>query len=194
MNLKIKQRLNLLNFMLNKNEKQLIKILAPFIWKMERNNNNLIIHTTRQNLQFILSYLKLNSLYKFTQLIDIIASDFPEKKFRFSVNYNLLSILYSNRILIQIKTDEKIWLPSLISLYTSSNWLEREVLDMFGILFKKHNDLRRILTDYGFKGFPLRKDFSLTGYIDYYFNDRKQEIKKNSSLIFFQTQRLLLNV
>jgi NADH-quinone oxidoreductase subunit C len=65
---------------------------------------------------------------------------------------------------------------------------------MFGILFKKHNDLRRILTDYGFKGFPLRKDFSLTGYIDYYFNDRKQEIKKNSSLIFFQTQRLLLNV
>ena len=187
-----KQKISMIQSIIANNEKQLVKLLAPFIWKLSRNNNSLIIHTTRYNLEFVLSYLKINSLYKFSQLADIIALDFPQQPIRFVVNYNLLSLFYSTRILVQTKINEKLMLPSVVSLYSSSDWLEREVLDMFGIYFKYHTDLRRILTDYGFVGFPLRKDFPLTGYSEFYYNDNIQDIE-NQRLFFFQAHRLLLN-
>ncbi len=191
-NLKLVQKNLRVNSILINIEKQLIQILSPFIWKISKNNNIMIIHTTRYNLKYLLSIMKINSLYKNSQLIDIIALDFLQKQIRFIVNYNLLSLDYSNRIFIQVKINEKLSLPSVVSLFESSNWLEREVLDMFGISFKFNLDLRRILTDYGFNGYPLRKDFALTGHLEEYYNDNMQTIE-NQMLFFFQQQRQMSN-
>jgi NADH:ubiquinone oxidoreductase subunit C len=111
----------------------------------------------------------------FSQLIEIAVSDVPGKKNRFSIAYLLFSYLYNVRCVLIVKTDEITPLESCTLLFKSANWLEREVWDMFGIFFSDHPDLRRILTDYGFSGHPLRKEFPLTGFKDLYY---KEHIKK----------------
>ena len=130
-----------------------------------------------QNLSDVILFLKTNSKSKFRQLIDITAVDFPEKELRFKLIYLLLSHELNHRIIIEMEIKDKEIVQSITSIFPSANWMEREVFDMYGIEFKDHPDLRRILTDYGFEGHPLRKDFPLTGHNEVrYSNENKKVI------------------
>ena len=121
-------------------------------------------------------FLKTNEKCKFKQLIDITAVDYPQKEKRFKIVYFLLSHENNLRIIINIYIDEKTKVPTLTKIFPSANWMEREVFDMYGIFFKNHPDLRRILTDYGFKGYPLRKDFPITGHTEVRYDEDKKKV------------------
>jgi len=121
-------------------------------------------------------YLKTNNKCRFKQLIDITAVDYPEKEKRFKIVYLLLSHEKNLRIVINTHINEKVVVPSITKILPSANWMEREVFDMYGISFKDHPDLRRILTDYGFEGYPLRKDFPLTGHIEARYSEEKKKV------------------
>ena len=124
----------------------------------------------------ILQFLKLNDFCKFRQLIDIAAVDYPENEKRFEMIYLLLSHENNLRIKVAIKFDLNINIPSITKIFSSANWMEREVFDMYGIKFKNHPDLRRILTDYNFKGHPLRKDFPLTGFNEVRYSEKDKKV------------------
>ena len=126
--------------------------------------NQLFINVEVKNLSSTILFLKTNEICKFKQLIDITAIDYPSREKRFKIIYLFLSHENNCRIVINIEIQENVSVPSISKIFPSANWMEREVFDMYGISFKDHPDLRRILTDYGFKGFPLRKDFPLTGH------------------------------
>ncbi len=108
--------------------------------------------------------------------MDIAGVDYPTRENRFEVVYNLLSVRYNNRIRVKTYASEVNPVPSVSSLYPGANWFEREAWDMYGIFFTGHPDLRRILTDYGFEGYPLRKDFPLTGYVEVRYDDEKKRV------------------
>jgi NADH:ubiquinone oxidoreductase subunit C len=131
---------------------------------------------SRHNFTPILLFLKNHSLSQFKQLVEIAVYDRPGKRYRFTVLYHLLTIHYGNRLTCLVQTDELTDLPSTTSLYSGAGWLEREVWDLFGIFFTNHLDLRRILTDYGFSGFPLRKDFPLTGFLEVFYSDEQKRV------------------
>ena len=139
-------------------------------------NGELLINSEVSNLNSILLFLKSDKNCKFKQLIDIFAADYPGREKRFKIYYLLLS--HENNLRIKISSDfnidEKI--PSITKIYPSANWMEREVFDMYGIKFKNHPDLRRILTDYNFKGFPLRKDFPLTGFNEVRYSEKEKKV------------------
>ncbi len=139
-------------------------------------NDELLVNTESKNLHSILLFLKSNTQCKFKQLIDIIPADYPNEEKRFKIYYLLLSHEKNLRIKISISLniDEKV--PSIIKIYPSANWMEREAFDMYGIKFKNHPDLRRILTDYGFKGHPLRKDFPLTGFNEVRYSEKDKKV------------------
>jgi len=124
----------------------------------------------------IITFLKDNTNCQFKVLIDICAVDFPERNQRFEIVYNLLSIKYNFRIRIKTLVDEITPINSLTEVYEAANWWEREVWDFFGVFFINHPDLRRILTDYGFEGHPLRKDFPVTGYVEVRYDDSKKRV------------------
>ena len=136
----------------------------------------LLINVEVSNIYSILLFLKTDGKCKFKQLIDIFAADYPNEEKRFKIYYLLLSHENNLRIKISItfNVDEKI--PSVTKIYPSANWMEREVFDMYGIRFKNHPDLRRILTDYNFKGFPLRKDFPLTGFNEVRYSEKEKKV------------------
>lgn len=117
-----------------------------------------------------------NTAAEFTQVSDITAVDFPNRDQRFEVVYNLLSVRHNSRIRVKTYADEAAPIPSITSLYEGANWYEREVYDLMGVFFVGHPDLRRIMTDYGFEGHPLRKDFPLTGYTEIRFDEEKKRI------------------
>jgi NADH dehydrogenase (ubiquinone) Fe-S protein 3 len=117
-----------------------------------------------------------NTAAEFTQVSDITAVDFPTRDQRFEVVYNLLSVRHNSRIRVKTYADEASPVPSITSLYDGANWYEREVYDLFGVFFIGHPDLRRIMTDYGFDGHPLRKDFPLTGYTEIRYDEEKKRI------------------
>ena len=127
-------------------------------------HNQIYLKIDEADLTEVILFLKTNSKTKFRQLIDITAVDFPESEIRFKLVYLLLSHELNQRIIIEIDVKEKEIVGSITSIFPAANWMEREVFDMYGIDFKDHPDLRRILTDYGFEGHPLRKDFPLTGH------------------------------
>ena len=127
------------------------------------NFGQLFIDIDVKDLSSTILYLKTNDKCKFRQLIDITAVDYPQKEKRFKIIYFLLSHENNLRIAVTVDLDEKTQIPTITKFFPSANWMEREVFDMYGIKFKDHPDLRRILTDYGFQGHPLRKDFPLTG-------------------------------
>jgi NADH:ubiquinone oxidoreductase subunit C len=129
------------------------------------------ITTSRQSCVLLLQYLKNHSLLLLDYLIDIIVVDTPGKKLRFQIIYLLCSVKFNTRFRVRIFTNELIPVQSITSIYKFANWAEREIWDMFGILIMDHPDLRRLLTDYGFKGFPLRKDFPLTGFYEIIYDD-----------------------
>jgi NADH:ubiquinone oxidoreductase subunit C len=131
---------------------------------------------SRRNFIPVFCFFKKHSLSQFKQLVDIAVYDRPGKRYRFTVLYHLLSIHYGNRITCLVQTDELTDLPSTTSLYSGAGWQEREVWDLFGIFFTNHLDLRRILTDYGFSGFPLRKDFPLSGFLEVFYSDEQKRV------------------
>lgn len=141
------------------------------VWKDE-----LSLHTAPAGLIPIVSFLKYHTAAEFTQVSDITAVDYPTKDQRFEVVYNLLSVRFNSRIRVKTYADEATPVPSLTGLFEGALWYEREVYDMFGVFFSGHPDLRRIMTDYGFDGHPLRKDFPLTGYTELRYDEEKKRI------------------
>lgn len=128
--------------------------------------NNFFLKVNFLSIHYVNFFLKFHTNFLFKQLIDLSFIDYFERKYRFEVFYNLLSLKYNLRLILMSSMEESNVLPSLTNIYPNANWYEREAWDMFGIYFKAHPDFRRILTDYGFKGHPLRKDFPMTGYIE----------------------------
>tara|TARA_Y100000816_G_C26086032_1_gene573103 strand:+ start:1133 stop:1723 length:591 start_codon:yes stop_codon:yes gene_type:complete len=124
----------------------------------------------------VILFLKTNANTKFRQIIDITAVDFPEKEQRFKIVYLLLSHEFNTRVLIEFNISEGEKIPSLTKIFPSANWMEREVFDMYGIDFKDHPDMRRILTDYGFEGHPLRKDFPITGHNEVRYSEETKKV------------------
>ena len=147
------------------------KILSS---KIKHDQINICIEDN--NLTEVMIFLKTHSSTKFKQLIDITAVDYPEKDKRFKMVYLLLSHEKNSRIKIEFDIKEGEILSSLTSIFPSANWMEREVFDMYGVEFKDHPDLRRILTDYGFKGHPLRKDFPLTGHNEVRYSEEDKKV------------------
>ena len=129
-----------------------------------------------QGLKGLIGYLRDNSACAFTTLIDITAVDFPEREHRFEVVYHLLSMPQNQRIRIKVCVGEDEVVSSIVDLHPSANWYEREVFDMYGVLFSGHPDMRRILTDYGFRGHPLRKDFPTTGYVEVRYDETLKRV------------------
>ena len=138
-------------------------------------HSQLYIDIDKDDLFDVVLFIKTNKDTKFRQLIDITVVDYPEKPKRFKVVYLFLSHEFNQRIILNYLINENEVIPSLTSIFPSANWMEREVFDMYGVDFKDHPDLRRILTDYGFEGHPLRKDFPLTGYTEVRYSE---EVKK----------------
>jgi len=150
--------------------------LTTNVIKSEINFNQLYIDINIKDITSTILFLKTNDKCRFKQLIDITAVDFPNREKRFKIIYLLLSHENNLRIIVNVNIEENDILPSLTKIFPSANWMEREVFDMYGISFKDHPDLRRILTDYGFKGHPLRKDFPLTGHTEVRYSEDKKKV------------------
>ena len=139
-------------------------------------HDNIYLSIDHEELIDVISFLKTNNQTKFRQLIEITAVDYPEKENRFKMVYLLLSHEHNKRIIIDYTIKETDIVQSLTSIFPSANWMEREVFDMYGLNFKNHPDLRRILTDYGFEGHPLRKDFPLTGHNEVRYSEEQKKV------------------
>ena len=157
----------------------LIKVVPKYIndnVDIKISDHSITIITEKKNLILLLNFLKNNYLLQFKTLISITAVDYPERPDRFEINYFLLSYKLNKRIIIKVNTNDVIPVPSITNVFSSANWYEREVWDLFGVFFSGHPDLRRILTDYGFEGFPFRKDFPQTGFVEVRYDDQKKYV------------------
>jgi len=160
-------------------EKKINSELTTKIKKSEIRHNQLYLNIDTTDLIDVTLFIKSNKNTKFRQVIDITAIDYPERSKRFKMVYLFLSHEFNQRIILSYLINENELIPSLTSIYPAANWMEREVFDMYGVKFKDHPDLRRILTDYGFEGHPLRKDFPLTGHTEVrYSEDQKKVIQE----------------
>ncbi|MDA9767213.1 NADH-quinone oxidoreductase subunit C [Candidatus Pelagibacter sp.] len=160
-------------------EKKINSELTTKIKKTEIRHEQLYITIDNEDLIDVTLHIKNNENTKFRQLIDITAVDYPENTQRFKIVYLFLSHEFNQRIILNYLISENEVIPSLTPIYPAANWMEREVFDMYGVKFKDHPDLRRILTDYDFEGHPLRKDFPLTGHTEVrYSEDQKKVIKE----------------
>jgi len=157
-------------------EKKVNSELTTKINSSKIHHNQLYLNIDSNDLLEVILYLKTSDETRFRQLIDITAVDYPEKDLRFKLVYLLLSHEFNQRILIDFYINENEVVSALTPIFPASNWMEREVFDMYGIKFKDHPDLRRILTDYGFEGHPLRKDFPLTGQNEVRYNEDKKKV------------------
>jgi len=136
----------------------------------------LTLLATRERIVDVLTLLRDHPDYRFQQLIDICGVDYPERDRRFDVVYHLLSLVKNHRVRVKVQTDEDTPVPTAIPAYPAADWFEREAFDMYGIFFSGHPDLRRLLTDYGFHGYPLRKDFPMTGYVEVRYDDELKRV------------------
>lgn len=139
-------------------------------------DKEIVINLNPAAISKLATFLKLHTNTQHKLLLDIYAVDYPKLNKRFELNYMALSLLFNNRVFIKLNIYQDQIVESIMNIFNSANWLEREVWDMFGIFFNNHKDLRRILTDYGFEGFPLRKDFPLTGYLQFRYDDENQTV------------------
>ena len=139
-------------------------------------NGELTMNVAMSSLADFVDFLRTDNSCKFSTLIDITAVDYPEREARFDVVYHFLSMYMNHRIRLKVAVRDEDVVPSLTDVHPSANWFEREVFDMFGILFSGHPDLRRILTDYGFRGYPLRKDFPTTGYTEVRYDEEQKRV------------------
>tara|TARA_A100001011_G_scaffold124445_1_gene131370 strand:+ start:1098 stop:1712 length:615 start_codon:yes stop_codon:yes gene_type:complete len=161
---------------LQKLEKIINSELSSKIKKSIIENKELLIDINEEDLIEVIQFLKSNEKLKFRQLIDVVGVDYPEEEKRFELVYLFLSHEYNYRIKLSIKFLPNQTISSITKIFPSANWMEREVFDMYGIKFKNHPDLRRILTDYGFKGHPLRKDFPLTGFNEVRYSEKEKKV------------------
>jgi NADH-quinone oxidoreductase subunit C len=138
--------------------------------------DELMVTVAREAVVKALSFLRDDQNCQFKQLVDLTAVDFPEREARFEVVYNLLSPRHNQRIRVKLATDEETPVPSVCPVFNSAFWYERETWDLYGVFFSDHPDLRRLLTDYGFEGHPLRKDFPLTGYVEVRYDEDQKRV------------------
>ena len=157
-------------------EKLINSELSSKVKSSKIENNELLIETEENELLDVVQFLKSNEKCKFRQLIDIAGVDYPENEKRFELIYLFLSHEHNLRIKLLIRFQINQTIVSLTKIFPSANWMEREVFDMYGVKFKNHPDLRRILTDYGFKGHPLRKDFPLTGFNEVRYSEKEKKV------------------
>jgi NADH-quinone oxidoreductase subunit C len=157
-------------------EKLINSELSSKVKSSKIENNELLIETEENELLDVVQFLKSNEKCKFRQLIDIAGVDYPENEKRFELIYLFLSHEHNLRVKLLIKFHTNQTIVSLTKIFPSANWMEREVFDMYGVKIKNHPDLRRILTDYGFKGHPLRKDFPLTGFNEVRYSEKEKKV------------------
>ena len=157
-------------------EKKINSELTTKIKESKIKHNQLYVTINSEDLLDVILLLKTNKNLKFRQLIDITAVDYPENKKRFKIVYLLLSQEFNQRIILSYFISENEKISSLTKIFPSANWMEREIFDMYGIKYSNHPDLRRILTDYGFEGHPLRKDFPLTGHIEVRYSEDEKKV------------------
>ena len=138
--------------------------------------DQLVAIVEKEDIAKLLVFLRDDVNCQFKQLMDICGVDYPERPQRFEVVYNLLSLVHNNRVTVKVMLDDNSSIPSVSKIFSSADWWEREIWDLFGIFFSGHPDLRRILTDYGFDGHPLRKDFPLTGYVEVRYDDAQKRV------------------
>ena len=150
--------------------------ISDSLLSIEWEKDELVLRTQRQTLITVMAFLKDDSKCLFKTLVDLCGVDYPEDEDRLEVVYNLLSLKRNMRIRVKVRTDTASAVPSLSNLFLSAEWNEREAWDMYGIFFSDHPDLRRLLTDYGFEGHPLRKDFPLTGYVEVRYDDEQKRV------------------
>ena len=161
---------------LKKLEKHINTELSSKIHNSVINNEELLIEVEENDLTEVVQFIKSNEKLKFRQLIDIAGVDYPEEDKRFNLIYLFLSHENNSRLKLLVKFEISQIINSITKIFPSANWMEREVFDMYGIKFKNHPDLRRILTDYGFKGHPLRKDFPLTGFNEVRYSEKEKKV------------------
>ncbi len=159
-----------------KHEQLINAELSSKIYGSEIKYNELLLKTSVNEVTEVIKFLKFDNRLKFKQLIDIAAIDYPDEEKRFELVYLLLSIEINLRVKISVKLEINEKIPSITKIYPSANWMEREIFDMYGIKFINHPDLRRILTDYNFKGHPLRKDFPLTGFNEVRYSEKEKKV------------------
>ena len=157
-------------------EKKINSELTTKIKKSEIKHNQIFLEIDKENLIDVTQFIKTNKDMRFRQLIDITVVDYPEQTQRFKIVYLFLSHEFNQRIILSYLINENEVISSLTSIFPSANWMEREVFDMYGVNFKNHPDLRRILTDYGFEGHPLRKDFPLTGHTEVRYSEEDSKV------------------
>jgi NADH-quinone oxidoreductase subunit C len=155
---------------------RLTKLVGHQCQAIEMKGGELVLHVALADLVSVLKAVRDDTELAVTQLSDLTAVDFPERPERFDVVYQMLSVNNNMRLRIITRADEGDIVPSVIGLFRSADWAEREVWDMFGIYFSGHPDMRRLLTDYGFEGHPLRKDFPLTGYVEVRYSDTERRV------------------
>jgi NADH-quinone oxidoreductase subunit C len=139
-------------------------------------NGQAIVTVKRDQIVAVLAKLRDDPALRFELLVDICGVDFPDRPERFEIVYNLLSLKHNKRVRVKVTTDELTPVPSVTGVYSSAGWYEREAYDLFGVFFADHPDLRRILTDYGFEGHPMRKDFPLTGYVEVRYDEEQRRV------------------
>lgn len=154
----------------------ILEKLEGFVTRYEFMQDELVLHARRDHIGRILNYLRDDKECRCESLVDITAVDYPQRAERFDVVYNLLSLRHNHRIRVILTTSPETMVQTVTHIYKSAGWLEREVWDMYGILFDGHEDLRRILTDYGFEGHPQRKDFPLTGYVELRYDEELKRV------------------
>jgi NADH-quinone oxidoreductase subunit C len=150
--------------------------LSAEVARVEVVRDQLILWTRRESIVPVLSFLRDDPRCLFKMLVDLTAVDYPDRPERFEVVYNLSSLSFNRRVRVKIAVEENAAVPTATGVFSCAGWYEREVWDMFGIGFSDHPDLRRILTDYGFEGHPLRKDFPLTGYVEVRYDEEQKRV------------------
>jgi len=157
-------------------EKKINSELTSKINKTEIKHNQIYVEIDKDDFIDVVLFIKTNKATKFRQLIDITVVDYPDQAQRFKIVYLFLSHEFNHRMILSYLINENELISSLTSIFPSANWMEREVFDMYGVNFKDHPDLRRILTDYGFEGHPLRKDFPLTGNTEVRYSEEQKKV------------------
>jgi NADH-quinone oxidoreductase subunit C len=152
------------------------KVLGPMLLETKDQVGEITLTVRRDSVADVLRLLRDTPGLEYQQLMEIAGCDYPERPERFEVNYQLLSLTKNRRIRVKVLTDEVSPVPSATGIWPVANWLEREVYDLYGVLFSGHPDLRRIITDYGFEGFPLRKDFPLTGHVELRYSEAEKRV------------------
>lgn len=167
-----------MSFQLQLQNQNTLKYLSSFlpILASDSQDTSLVISVRPEDLAFTLKTLKIHTNTQYTVLSSISGVDYPERSRRFEVSYDLLSVKFNSRIRVKTFVDEITPLESCVSVYPCATWWEREVWDMFGVFFDKNSEIKRILTDYGFEGHPLRKDFPLSGYVESRYDDSLKRV------------------